>query len=524
MLNPSPISGSNCRWLAAIVFAALLIRLLAAYLQPNYIDEGYNYYLCKAGIKTVIEEMKTDVHTPVTQIAVYPLTLITSDIFYLRLPSVFCSTLTVCLSFFLFRHFAEEHCALLLTLFTAVSYTLWNNDVLMRPYGPLTMFLVLVWLGMLGIYKQGVPYCTEIGRHPRLCWTIFFIACLGAGSYHLLGCLALSVCVCCAAAMRSCGTSAKRLAAGCIAAGILPSMLWFVWGPLKHKIESPATLIKTNIISDIIGIPTYLLNAASLKVLCNYTDALWALLLTPCLPKIMTAVSAAILALYMLGAYKLLRENLWTGCWLLVSFWGPVGVLLLGGKLGLIDFFQVRYAVPLLLPFVICLYSGCPSYCKKTLCCVLIAIGTAACLLFPNHSQLWNQYWQSAVDFIDQRQRPSDVICVNLAYTTYSFCMAYNCENISFIFQPETKAVFSRQNSTPGKLLVYPLMPRSCSEDLLKAFGEKRIFLVLCESELENDAVFSWLLQHYKICDSTEFKSENSWADVRVYLLERQHS
>ena len=154
----------------------------------------------------------------------------------------------------------------------------------------------------------------------------------------------------------------------------------------------------------------------------------------------------------------------------------------------------------------------------------MIAIGTAACLLFPNHSQLWNQYWQSAVDFIDQRQRPSDVICVNLAYTTYSFCMAYNCENISFIFQPETKAVFSRQNSTPGKLLVYPLMPRSCSEDLLKAFGEKRIFLVLCESELENDAVFSWLLQHYKICDSTEFKSENSWADVRVYLLERQHS
>lgn len=528
MHNLPSIADNNRRWLAAIVFLALLIRLMAAYCQPNYVDEGYNYYLCKAGLRTVIGAMKTDVHTPVTQIAVYPLTLITDDIFFLRLPSVFCSTLTVFLTFFIFRYFAEENKALLLTLFIAVSYTLWNNDVLMRPYGPLTMFLALVWLGMLGIYKHGIPYCQEIGNNTRGCWIIFVIACLGAASYHLLGCLSLMVCACSILFMPHSKIAAKWHVLGCIAAGSLPSLMWFIWGPLQNKISSaPAPARETDIPACIANIPLYIFNFSSLQVFCDPDKHLWASLFQPYCSAARFYLGLLLICVLMWGAYRLFAADFWEGLFLAASAVVPLGILLWAAAKGMIDMFQVRYSHSFIIPLLIMLFYGMHKEAKTILLTTLLGISLTLCAAYPSHTQLWNQYWKSSIEFIEQRQQKGDIICVHLFYTVYSFCMAYNCDSISFNFENSGGTVLassSDQRPAPGKLLTYPLAPNMCSGRLLNQFGRSRIFLVLCESEIENDAVLAWMLQYYNLFDGTEYRSLYNWADVRVYLLERKEN
>ena len=58
------MSTSGKIWLAVILALAAAIRLLASYLQPAYVDEAFNQFVCAAGPKGILDILRPDTHTP----------------------------------------------------------------------------------------------------------------------------------------------------------------------------------------------------------------------------------------------------------------------------------------------------------------------------------------------------------------------------------------------------------------------------------------------------------------------------
>lgn len=516
---PQSVSVCNRYWLAAIVCLALVVRLTAAYLQPNYIDEGFNYYLCRAGIGSMIDAVKSDVHTPAAQLAVYPLTLLTHDIFLLRLPFVLAGTLSVVLSFYIFLYYVSERDALLLSLFLAVSYSLWNTDVLMRPYGPLHFFLTAVWLGILSCREHGCPYASSGQNKPaRLRWALFALACLGAACFHLIGILVLAACAGCVVFA---GGSRRRTVLLIIALSVVPSLLWFCWGPMRVKMSGGGQAAHAfSIPATAANIPASILNIEALRGLLIGRQELWAEFLQAHIVSAITGLGGAALLICLYGAYVMMRRDAWKACLALLNLVFPLAVLITAAKLGLMEMFYLRYALPLTVPFMCLLFCGCGDKAGKACHVVILSAAAVLCLCFPFRTQLWNQYWAGTFDFIEQRQRSYDVIFVNISYAVYSFSMAYNCENIDFSFTGNQAAC--RQIVSAGKLPVYALSPKNCSPSMVEGLGPMRIFLVLCESGYEDDYVLKWLLRYYRIADGMEYTNLHYWGSVRTVLLERR--
>ena len=179
-------------WFIAIL--AGTIRILASVLQPAYIDEAYNQYLCQAGPRAIVELMKLDNHTPLLQLALYPLSKLTDNIFFMRLPEVIFSLGTIAISHRIFRTYLDKNTSLWLTLFISINYPIWISDAQFRPYAPLTFGLSALWWGMFSVLQNRAPFTEDSNSNTTRKWLLFSLVCLLCGSIHFLGVISLFIC------------------------------------------------------------------------------------------------------------------------------------------------------------------------------------------------------------------------------------------------------------------------------------------------------------------------------------------
>ena len=507
--------------LLLLMALGLAIRLGAAALQPNYIDEGFNFYICQQGLQSMYDHLKIDVHTPFVHLLNYPIAQCTSNIFWMRLLGVICGTLNIGVAFVLFRRFLSPQISLVLAAFLAVDFSLWQSDALFRPYGPLALAITAVSLGMVDILRTGIPFTSTPQERPASWpWPVFFLACLACASSHMLGILALIPCFIWGLFAVA---PARRRTLTCIVAGALPGIAWFVLGPFLHHPQaenvSNVTYLKW---SPFLDVPSNILNLTILPTLYQGPNDDLAVFFRYASESATPWLNVILYAIFAWGIYGLWKKIPKEGSFLTMLVLVPTLMLALAIVLGKMKLFQSHYVTPFT-PVILLL----PAYVfaerfTKNLMSILIGVAGFIAICFPGNRLIWVQDWQSAFEFIEARQHAGDHVGVNIAYAFYSFAMAYDGDNIHFSYADGTEN-FSHTPS-PGKLVALPLRLEACNANLLDYLGSNQLFLVLCESELDNRRVPLWLDQYYEVVEGINVPSENYWARLMVLQLKRRPS
>ena len=489
--------------------------MLASWLQPAFLDEAFVYYVTKGGWQAMIDVLRYDTHTPVYNLLMYPLVRITDDMLWLRMPSVLCGLAAIILSFHLSRRFCSERAALAISAFMALSYNVWLTDSQLRSYGLLAFLCILQWLGCSDIYRRGEPF-PEL-PWPRLRWPLYAFAALFCASVHVLGTLMQGV-----LALFACWlpAKAKRCLLGCSAAAIVPSAVWFA----VCRSHSALQFVRADnheYALQFIFTPLFLLNFKSPNDIVGY--------LGNYLPK--EAIIPWILPAYLIGNaifwiiliycwYKLIKRWKWEG-WLLAGVFNlPLLAVLLSCLLGLQPY-TPRYAITLILPFLLALAQIDSKPIKESAFQLTLGWTLLLCAAFPFCHPIWNQYWQSVTDYIDAHARSEDVILVYNPYAAYSFALAYDPQGSYFEFSHDSSGyhVALRRSPDSRKLTCFPLSEALLDESFLSSMKNRRVFLVLCQRFLGDNSLLL-LGKRFQIADSYHFASLTSWADAEVCILE----
>ncbi len=509
------------RWLGIIAVLGLIFRLLAAYLQPAFIDEGFVYYLTKTGIANTVHTLKIDAHPPTFNIIIYPLVMRTANIFLLRLPWVCLSILTIVLSFRLLRRFFDETDSLFLTALYASGCGIIITDAQLRTYGPLTLCLTVLWIGLLDIHQYGRPFPELSKRRASLGWGLLWLCgCAGAG-LHYLGILSLAMC--CIPTLFLTGRK-KLKTLFCLTSAALPSSLWLIWSRMTSGF-SPGpvpTGLSMFHFNHFYYIPACLLslNINILKPLC--ADNLLGEILQYTVYQIaLPLLTAALWIALISGWFRLAKRSPWTasllGCNLIIA-----QVLLLGAcVLGKLGYSQARYSLPMTVPFFILLFSGISEKNRRQWQAVFLVCSGCLLLLFPFYPPIWNQYWGATLKYINSIRQPNDIIAVCPAYTSHCFAMEYDPDNIAFTFDRDYK-VGLKQKPSADKLPVILLDPAMRGQELLRDLRGYRVILIMCQEKAfqDNGALLMWLDQYYNLVGEHHFVSAWDWADVNTYVLE----
>ncbi|MBQ7568197.1 hypothetical protein IJT17_05255 [bacterium] len=511
------------RWLGIILAIGCLVRLMAAYIQPAFIDEGYVYYVAKSGPSQAIETLKIDAHPPTFNILVYPLVVSTANIFLLRLPMVGISIMTVFFSFLLLRRFYGETDSLLLTALYALSYELIITDAQLRTYGPLTWCLSAVWLGMLDIYRSGSPY-PSFARLP-LCvrWGLFFLCGCAGACLHYLGVLSLAACALCSLFLPR---GVRGSAFCCLAGGALPACFWLAWcrltsGFVGEPIPAGFTMSHFN---SVFNIPLQLLNLDASLLPLLFGSAAGGEFIKYAAHYVLCPLGAAALWVgFGLGWYRLAKQRAWEVSFLGLNLLFPPCALFAACVLGKLAYSQTRYALPMTVPFIIVLFYGLNQVSRRQAQCFFLGFSALLMACFPFCPALWNQSWRDTLSYLESIKRPNDIIAVCPAYTGYSFALDYDPEHIAFEFY-EGYQVRMVQQPSPGKTPVFLLDPKMAGPELLKDLCGYRLILLMCQEKAykESAALLFWLDRYYTLVGEHHFDSINDWADVNTYVLERK--
>lgn len=516
------IYTSNARrWLLIIVALGLLIRFIAAYVQPAFIDEGYVYYLTKTGIENTIYTLKIDAHPPTFNIIMYPLIMRTANIFLLRLPCVCLSAVTILLAFALLRRFMEETASLTLTALYASSLGIVITDAQLRTYGPLTLSLTAMWIGLLDVYKYGCPYPGIFQRHPRWRWALLWLCGCSGAAWHYLGILSLAACC---LSVLFLPRSARMRTLLCLVCGALPSSLWLIWSRMTAGLSNdpPPAGMSLFHFNHIYYIPACLLNLNIniLKPLC--ANMLLNSELQYALNQfVFPLITLPLWAVLILGWRNLAKERAWEAAFLGVNLMLPPLLLLGACVLGKLGYSQTRYSLPMSIPFFILLFNGLKEANRPFWQKLFLSINTALLLLLPFCPFLWNQSWKDTRAYLDSIRRPKDIIGICPAYTSHCFAMDYDPEHISFIFDKDYKVGMIQQPS-PDKTPIFLLDPSMRGSELLRDLRGFRLILIMCQERVykENGALLNWLSQYYTLAGEHHFVSVWDWADVNTYVLE----
>ncbi|MDO5296231.1 MAG: glycosyltransferase family 39 protein [bacterium] len=507
---------SKNQWLFVIVTLGIIIRLTAAYLQPAFLDEAFVYYTSKADIDQILSTLKLDVHPPTYNILIHPLAQISSSIFILRLPSLLCDIISILLTFQLVRRFFKENESLAITALYAFSYAVWISNTQLRTYGPLTMLLMLILIGLLDINDHGLPFF-RLKFRPAIKWLSWLACALGAASLHLLGAMSLAAFIILALFM----PRLKRRTCSILVISILPVSLWFICA------KSPVTANHVFSMSwarftDFFTIPASLFNlqisilTPSPLELCYFSLSQW-------FEYILSFISSIILwYFWALGWKKLNQEFSWTaallGCSLLFA---PLFLFLYGIFTGSANS-QSRYAIPMSIPFYILVFYGIKDHIRQKALFLALAVNMGISIIFPFQPQLWNQNWGPTLNFIDKSRHPGDVIIVYPYYTSFSLAMAYDAENINFLFPPQHSLTLIQKNN-PAKLPIVPVNPQTFPY-WLSEHHPQRLILIMCQEQYDrySGMVISQLDQQYKLTAEHHYSSLREWARINTYILERK--
>ncbi|MDO5297396.1 MAG: glycosyltransferase family 39 protein [bacterium] len=503
-------------WLGIIFCSGLLIRLLASWLQPAFLDEAFVLYVTKGGWQAMINVLRYDTHTPVYNVLMYPLVMLTDDIFWLRLPSALCGLGTIILSYHLACRYCSRGTALVLSAFMALSYNVWLADAQLRNYGPLTFLCTVQWLGCSDINRCGVPFAKL--PWPRWRWPLYFITALLCSGIHVLGTIMQGVIALLSLWLPQ--PAQKRLLAASVLA-ITPCAVWFI----ICRTQSALQLIHSEIHEyawQFCFTPLYLLNFKSPNDIVNYLgNYLPQENIIPYLVPVYLTANSALWIVFLYCGYKLGKRWRWEG-WLLGSaFLAPLFAVLLSCLLNMQPY-SPRYAVPMTLPFLLILEQINSAKLKTALISLILSWSIMLCSIFPFCHPIWNQYWQSTIEYIDAHSQAGDTIIVYNPYAIYSFVLAYDPQGTHFEFSHDRGYHVSlRQHPESKKLTCLPLSEALLDDNFLRRTRGHRLFLVLCQ-RYQGDNSLSWLNERFQITDSYHFPSLTSWADAEVCILENK--
>lgn len=523
------MTAEGRRWLTVILLLGAVIRLTAAYVQPAYVDEAYNQYLCAAGPEAILDVMRFDTHTPCLQLLAYPLISVTDNIFILRLPSIILGLAAVLLNFYLLRCFFEERWALWLTAFTALSYHIFMNDSEFRPYSALTFFMTALWLAMLDIKNGRVPFAALGKENIHLRWLCFALIGLGCGCVHYLGTMEVFACGLWCLLFTS-SAYKKRIAVFCTLCCI-PSALWLIWTRLAPHpaLAGGAELLSAEHLSHFLNYvaiayystPLYLMGWNLSDFVNLGRGSLWSGMLAPYAPLISLLLNLLLWCCVVKG-YKLLRAVRGEEAKLMaLALFFPPALLLAAGLGNLISWGLTLYMVPMTVPYLVFLFSCIRSRAKYVLASAMIGSAAVICCAFPFWSEAWNCDWEGVVSVIEKNWEEDGIILLYPAYSAYSFARVYNPQGIDFVFE-RNKGLQCRQQRIPGKLAVvglekWMLDSRFCS----RVLQGHRVFLVVSQyyNLTADDAEWRWLLQHYDASVLYRHNSLMGWAFADVLLL-----
>ena len=510
------LESREAKWLYGIAVLGLAVRLLAAWLQPAFVDEGAVYYLTKAGWQAMAEVFRFEKHPPTYNALMYPLISVCGSIFLLRLPAVFLYLLTLGGAYQLCRRCFSVPLSLLLAACGATGYSVWILEAQLRSYGPLMFCLTWFWLGLADICEGRSPYRDNLGRHASWGWRLFAAAVLGADSLHILGAVITFSCLLAAGRLES---ELRRNTWVCILAGAIPVALWYVW--LQSNTHAGGAITWQGVPwQALLAIPLSLLNFFnSDSILFCFRFSAWQTQYGSALSFAYGVGNLLLWLLLMRGWVRMRRRLVILSDMLFLSWALPLSILAAAASMGMMSL-QPRYAVVMVLPFALLLAEGfADDNIRRRALSVLLGWNWLLLLVFPFVPGLWNQYWQSSIDFIEAQSRPGDILAVYVPYAGFSFAWAYDAENAEFDFGDKVFGI--RQRATADKLPIILL-----SQDVfyrpgpqeLQYLAKRRMFLVL--NQADQNGPPRWLSEHYRIVDHRGHRSIKYWADVEVFLLE----
>ncbi|MBQ7568383.1 glycosyltransferase family 39 protein, partial [bacterium] len=252
------VPDSARRTLVIIMLIGLALRLMAAYLQPAFYDEGHTYNFTKCGFSAIITEMLRDSHPPTYNLLIYPLVQLSDSIFVLRLPGVLAGTLAIFFGFMLGKRLGGECCGLLTAAVMAGVYNLWLLDAQLRSYGLLDCALLALLLMVIKIYETGRPISLLV--KPSVNWAVFTLTAILAASLHATGTLAV-LCYLILLAILPVREEmpSRRLPCALLGAALLPPLGWGLYVKAQaSSYLSQAHALGSNL-REFLDLPAYLL-------------------------------------------------------------------------------------------------------------------------------------------------------------------------------------------------------------------------------------------------------------------------
>ncbi len=518
----SGLAPAAKRGLLIIVGLGLAVRLIAAFLQPAYIDEAFNVCLCQGGADAIVGALKSDNHTPFLHLLLSPLAHIPVGIFVWRLFSALCGAGAVLASFFVSRRFLSERAALALTAFLALGYHVWISDALFRPYGPLWLSAILLWWGMLDIHSYGSPWAGwSLGARWR--WLLWGMCCLLLGSWHFIGVLILAAAVPLVIGLPS---SRRYSVLGSLVLGMVPCLAWFAWA----RLSGPSLALEVGTghvdlytaLCPLTFLPLYLCDWNLSNLLILWRGTLAGDILAAVIAPVEIISSLLLYAAFARGWWRLSRECRWPAALLGLGFVLPLLFLALASASGLLGPFQARYADAATLAFFILAWRGVSDSLALIWRRTMVGVAALVALIFPFCPVLWVQYWQGTLDFIEAVKQPHDVIAVYIPYATYSFASAYAGDDIRFVRQPDGSfQCQQRENST--HLPVYMLFPQYLPYITQSLPADGRLILVLCqENAYGGSALIEQLDRSFTILHDYHQQSIYAWGTINTYVLQKR--
>ena len=521
MTSILPFSKKTGYWLLAILLLGLVIRLAAAYVQPAFLDEAFVYYITKAGPGQAIHRLRIDTHPPTYNLIMYPLVSCTANIFILRLPSLLLSIITLYLSFLFARRFYNDGIALGITAFMALNYNIWITDAQLRTYGPLTLCLTIVWLGMLNIYRHGFPFAELWPQNSNRGWIVWFLAALTGASLHTEGAIVLAGCIIAALYM----PHKRRQSVILLGSAAVPVSIWTLYNRITITIPTQTTP-NDSIWQHFTGFGASPLNIANWEIrefYALFSDSLLSDFFFQFLSICAFLLALFLWILFLSGWIKLRREKSWEADFLGINAVFAPFFIFAAACLGFVGYTQARYAVPLTLPFLITALQCLSLRSQKQVLTALIAPSLIMSLIFPFCPFMWNQNWKPTLDFIAKNQRAHDIILTNgHSETDFSLAMAYDAENVSYTFRDDFNAQFLQKKS-PGKLPIAVITPDMLNEALFQDLRGYRIILVMGQLHTipGNYEILNWMNAHYKLTDEFHQPSLKNWAALDTYIWEQ---
>lgn len=198
----------------------------------------------------------------------------------------------------------------------------------------------------------------------------------------------------------------------------------------------------------------------------------------------------------------------------------PPLLLTIAATTGKMAYTQTRYALPMTIPYLTLAFCGLSETSRRQIYRCLVAFALFICAIFPFYPSLWNQSWTETLGYIDKIKQPNDIIAINPPYTSYSFAMAYDPENISFTFSDDYVAGMF-QKPSQDKLPAFILDASMLDDSLLRDLRGYRIILIMCQERTSPTSakVLYWFDRYYDLVDEHHFYSTRTWANINTYVI-----